>query len=81
MDARQDQFTKGTESLPNGENRRIYHEPTAVQYLSRVRFHAQSALDSKPHFGAVAPLITTIYRRPGEATSHRRAAEYPSRRR
>jgi hypothetical protein len=26
MDARQDQFAKETESLPNGENRRIYRE-------------------------------------------------------
>jgi hypothetical protein len=26
MDARQDQFAKGTEALPNGENRRLYHE-------------------------------------------------------
>src|ERR1700683_927122 len=26
------------------------------------------------------PLIKIVYRRPGEATSHRRAAEYPSRR-
>jgi len=55
MDTRQDQFTKGTESLPNGENRRIYHEQRH-QHLSPLRFHAQSALDSKPHFGACCAL-------------------------
>jgi transposase len=34
MDARQDQFAKGTESLPNGENRRIYREQRPSSTIS-----------------------------------------------
>ena len=34
MDARQDQLAKGTESLPNGENRRIYREQRPSSTIS-----------------------------------------------
>src|ERR1700690_1226394 len=80
MDARQDQFAKGSESLPNGETRRITTSKGSPALISGSRSCPTRVGLEIVRRCVLPPLIKIVYRRPGEATSHRRAAEYPSRR-
>ena len=81
MDARQDQFTKGTESLPNGETRRSYHEQRQSSTYLRFAFMPKAPCTQSRTSVRVAPFDKNDLPSTARSDFSSQGAEYPSRRR